>query len=77
MSIYIFKSETNDTLYAFAGDLEGSKLPGQFAPWHREGAIEAGEKPPHHFSRFKIESALKVHGFQLWRMKTVSTVSES
>jgi len=69
MPIYIFKSETNDALYAFAGDLEGSKLPVQFAPWQQTGTVRVGEPPPHNFSRFHIESAIKLHGFQLWRMK--------
>ncbi len=68
MPIYIFKSETNDALHAFAGDLEGSKLPAQFAPWQLAGTVRPGEVPPHNFSRFRIESAIKLHGFQLWRI---------
>jgi hypothetical protein len=68
MRIYIFKSEGND-LCAFAGDTEGSRLPARFEPWHAEGIIESGVPPPHNFSRFKIESAIKLHGFQLWRVK--------
>jgi len=69
MSIFIFQSETNAALYAFAGDLQGSKLPAQFAPWRPAGTVEAGKTPPHNLSRFRIESAIKLHGFQLWRMK--------
>jgi len=69
MRIYIFKSEANDALYAFAGDVDGSKLPTTFAPWQPEGAVEAGVPPPHNLSRFRIESAIKLNGFQLWRMK--------
>jgi hypothetical protein len=69
MPIYIFKSETNEALFAFAGDLEGSKLPAQFAPWQQAGIVRSGDSPPHNFSRFRIESAIKLHGFQLWRMK--------
>ena len=53
MRIYIFKSEANDSLCAFAGDAEGSKLPAQFAPWHSEGVIEASRAPPHEFSRIQ------------------------
>ncbi len=67
MPIYIFKSGMND-LRAFAGDLEGSKLPSSFEPWQPDGVIVDGGKPPHNFSRFKIESAIKLHGYQLWRM---------
>ena len=69
MRIYIFKSETNGALYAFAGDDGGSRLPAGFAPWHREGVIEPGKQPLHNFSRIRIETAIKLHGFQLWRTK--------
>ena len=69
MRIYIFKSEANDSLCAFAGDAEGSRLPAQFAPWHSEGVIEVSRAPPHGFSRIRIEGAIRVNGFQLWRMK--------
>ena len=69
MRIYIFKSETNGTLYAFTGDDGGSRLPTGLAPWHREGVIESGKQPPHNFSRIRIETAIKLHGFQLWRTK--------
>ena len=69
MKIYIFKSEANDGLYAFAGDEAGSNLPAGFAPWHPEGVIEAGISPPYNFSRIRIESAIKMYGFQLWRTK--------
>lgn len=68
MRIYIFKSEANG-LYAFAGDDEGSKLPVTFAPWRPDGIVETGRPPPHNFSRIKIESAIRLNGFQLWRTK--------
>ncbi|RDV01108.1 hypothetical protein [Undibacter mobilis] len=68
MRIYIFTSEDND-LSAFSGDEEGAKLPAQFAPWTPAGFVENGAQPPHNFSRFKIEAALKLVGFQLWRVK--------
>lgn len=69
MRIYIFTSEENEDLSAFAGDADGSKLPEQFAPWRADGVIEASAKPPHNFSRIKIESAVRLKGYQLWRMK--------
>ncbi len=69
MRIYVFKSEINEDLSAFAGDSDGSKLPVQFAPWHPEGVIEVSEVPPHNFSRIKIEGAIRRNGFQLWRKK--------
>ncbi|MCW5688940.1 MAG: hypothetical protein KIT76_10380 [Pseudolabrys sp.] len=68
MRLYIFTSEAND-LSAFSGDEKGSKLPAQFAPWTPAGFVENGAQPPHNFSRFKIEAALKLVGFQLWRVK--------
>ena len=68
MPIYIFRSETAE-LNAFAGDSAGSKLPNQFAPWSPDGTIEAGMALPHKFSRYKIESAIKLNGYQLWRLK--------
>jgi len=68
MRIYMFTSEAND-LSAFSADPEGVKLPLQFAPWTPAGFVENGAQPPHNFSRFKIETALKMVGFQLWRMK--------
>jgi hypothetical protein len=69
MRIYVFKSETSEGLCAFAADEEGSKLPTQFAPWHPEGVIEAAARPPHNLSRIRIEGAIRLSGFQLWRMK--------
>ncbi|HEV2629774.1 MAG TPA: hypothetical protein VGV41_14150 [Pseudolabrys sp.] len=68
MRIYMFTSEANG-LSAFSADAEGGKLPQQFAPWAPDGFVENGQQPPHNFSRFKIEAALKLVGFQLWRVK--------
>jgi hypothetical protein len=64
----MFTAEANG-LSAFSADANGAKLPAQFAPWTPDGFIETGAQPPHNFSRFKIEAALKLSGFQLWRMK--------
>jgi len=72
MRIYIFKSKTSEGLCAFVGDAEGSKLPAQFAPWHSDGVIDASGTPPHNLSRIRIESAIRLTGFQLWRMKQPS-----
>jgi len=68
MRLYIFRSDEND-ISAFAADAEGSRLPEQFQPWTADGFVEAGRHPPHNLSRAKIESALKLVGFQLWRPK--------
>jgi len=68
MRLYMFTSPANG-LSAFAADAQGSKLPEQFQPWTPDGFVENGAQPPHNFSRFKIEAALKLVGFQLWRVK--------
>jgi hypothetical protein len=64
----MFKSESSG-LGAFAADAEGSSLPEQFQPWAADGFVESGHQPPHNLSRMKIESAVKLVGFQLWRVK--------
>lgn len=69
MNIYIFKSETKSELRAFTGDVQGSKLPGQFRPWHAIGVVSAGKALPHKLSRAAVEGAIEAHGFQLWRIK--------
>jgi hypothetical protein len=70
MQIYMFTSESTPSLRAFAGDSAGSKLPSKHGPWNQDGSIRSGDHPPHHFSRAKIEQAIKFDGFQLWRMKS-------
>ena len=37
MKLYIFRSNAANELRAFAGDIEGSKLPEQFRPWQAIG----------------------------------------
>jgi hypothetical protein len=69
MRIYIFKSEVNRAIRAFAGDLAGTKLPDQFKPWHAVGVVGPDRKPPFDLSREVIEKAINAQGFQLWRMK--------
>ena len=69
MLIYMFTSEASPNLHAFAGDPSGSKLPETHAPWTAAGSIKSDQHPPHRLSRAKIEQAIKLSGFQLWRMK--------
>jgi hypothetical protein len=71
MRFYIFKSEVTKDLRAFAGDVSGSKLPGQHAPWTATGVVAAEARPPHNLSRETIEEAIENEGFQLWRLKVV------
>ena len=69
MRLYVFKSDANGDLRAFAGDMTGSKLPERFRPWHAVGAVAPGAAPPHGLSRDDIEKAIEAQGFQLWRLK--------
>ena len=69
MRIYIFRSETNRAIRAFAGDLAGTKLPDQFKPWHAVGVVGPDKNPPFALPRAEIEKAIDAQGFQLWRMK--------
>jgi hypothetical protein len=68
--LFIFESDTNAGLRAFAGDVAGRKLPDQFSPWRQIGAVASGNVPPYNLSRDTIETAINAHGFQLWRLKS-------
>jgi hypothetical protein len=69
MRLYIFRSDANTELRAFAGDLAGSKLPDQFRPWRAVGVVAPEGAPPYRLSRLSIERAIDTSGFQLWRLK--------
>jgi len=77
MQIYMFTSESNANLHAFAGDPTGSKLPESHGPWATAGSLRSDQHPPHRFSRAKIEEAIKFNGYQLWRMKQASEEEKS
>jgi hypothetical protein len=77
MKLYMFRSDTNTELQAFAGDALGTKLPEQFRPWQAIGTVDPGKKPPHNLSREAIEKAIETCGFQLWRLKAPAEVEES
>lgn len=68
MRIFIFKSDTNPNLGAFAGELAGLKLPGQFKPWRAVGAVAPDRDPPYNLSRAVIEAAIAARGYQLFRI---------
>jgi hypothetical protein len=69
MRIFIFKSKVGVRLRAFAGDLDGSKLPAQFRPWRAFGSIAPDRDPSFQLPRAQIEETINQQGFQLWRMK--------
>ena len=68
MRIYVFKSETNRQLRAFAGDPGGSKLPARHGPWTATGIVPPDREPPFKFPRDAIEGAIDSIGFQMWRL---------
>ena len=68
MRIFIFKSEADPTLGAFAGDLAGLRLPIKFKPWRAVGAVAPDRDPPYKLSRDVIEAAINARGFQLFRL---------
>ena len=72
MRIYVFKSDVQTGLRAFAGDLAGTQLPNQFRPWHVVGVIGPDKEPPHALPREAIEKAISSQGFQLWRKKAAA-----
>ena len=69
MRLFIFESDANTSLRAFAGDAAGRDLPDQFGPWRQIGAVRSENAPPYNLSRDTIETAISAHGFQLWRVK--------
>jgi hypothetical protein len=71
--MFIFKSQANSELRAFAGDPGGDKLPSKFAPWHAVGVVRADKEPPYNLSRDVIEQAIAGQGFQLFKMKAKKT----
>jgi hypothetical protein len=67
--LFIFESNANSSLRAFAADVSGCKLPDQFSPWRQIGVVRPENAPPYNLSRHTIEKAINAHGFQLWRLK--------
>ncbi len=76
MRLFIFESNEDTSLRAFAGDAAGRKLPDQFSPWRQIGAVRSENAPPYNLSRDTIEKAISAHGFQLWRLKLKAVKSE-
>jgi len=72
MRLVIFKSESNQGLYAFAGDHGGEKLPSRHGPWTAVGVVPDHKEPPHKMNREVIESSITEQGFQLYRVKNTA-----
>jgi len=73
--LFMFRSGANDTLFGFASDASGGKLPEKFGPWTSIGVIRGDQKPPHGLKRTAIEDGIAEFGFQLWRKKDVPAKS--
>lgn len=69
MRLFIFKSEGNRGLRAFAADPGGEKLPSRHGPWTAVGVVREDKEPPHNMKRELIEKGISDEGFQFYRMK--------
>jgi hypothetical protein len=68
-TLYIFRSDTNAEIYAFAATAKGEALPGKYAPWSMTGTVLPTRSLPHGLNRQAAEKGVADAGFQLWRMK--------
>jgi hypothetical protein len=68
MRLFIFKSEGNRRLHAFAPDLGGGQLPSRLGPWTAVGVVRADKDPPYRMSRQVIEKSIVDQGFQLYKV---------
>ena len=73
MRIFLFRSQSRDSLCAFAADSTGSRLPEKFGPWRCVGVVRQGAPLPHNVPRPAVESAILGEGFQLYRLKAKTT----
>ena len=74
MRLFMFKSEGNRALHAFAPDPGGEQLPARHGPWTAVGVVREDKDPPYRMSREVIEKAFADQGFQLYKInKTAST----
>ena len=68
MRVFTFKSQTRQNLCAFAGDMDGSRLPEKFGPWRLINTAPRGGSLPYDVPRPAIERAIMREGFQMFRM---------
>ena len=69
MRLFMFKSESNRELRAFAKDPGGEQLPSRHGPWTAVGVVAEEKAPPHAMSRTAIEQSIADQGFQLYKKK--------
>ena len=67
MRLFMFKSDTNGELFAFAEEAGGRQLPSRHGPWTAVGVVRDDKDPPHGISRVTIEQSIADQGFQLYK----------
>jgi hypothetical protein len=72
MKLFMFKSESKSGLHAFTAEPSGGQLPSPYQPWTAVGVVKPDSDPPHGLSRQAIELSIQEHGFQLWRVNSLS-----
>jgi hypothetical protein len=69
MRLFMFRSENDRELHAFAGDAGGRQLPSRHGPWTAVGVVRDEKDPPHKISREVIEKSIAEQGFQLYKKR--------
>jgi len=69
MRLFMFKSESDRELHAFASDPGGRQLPSRHGPWTAVGVVREDNEPPHKMSREVIEKSITDNGFQLYKKR--------
>ena len=67
--IHTFSSTNGSGLNAFAGDVDGLRLPARHGPWKHIGHVSAHRDLPHGLDRGTVEAAIETAGFQMWRLR--------
>ena len=67
MAIYLFRSETAESVFALTKDLTGANLPVEFAPWHDQSGpmIPCGDDSLVGGQAFAINAAIERDGYYL------------
>ncbi|MDK9697527.1 MAG: hypothetical protein OEL76_14170 [Siculibacillus sp.] len=65
--IHTFSSTSGSGLCAFTDDAEGRKLPERHGPWKHTDRVPSSRDLPHGIDRGAVETAIELHGYQMWR----------
>jgi hypothetical protein len=72
MRLFMFKSQSNRELRAFAADPGGKPLPSRHGPWTAVAVLREDKQPPHKISRKVVEQSIADQGFQLYKVKSAA-----